>query len=84
MMRVKATNKYKELNLQDNELGRIPAEGEEWEVTEERYNVLTKTNKYNAVFVEKVLPTEPERLTTTTTQEELKEQKKKTARKKKA
>ncbi|MCI8486138.1 MAG: hypothetical protein HFJ20_03400 [Clostridia bacterium] len=53
-MKVKATNKYKELNVQDNELGRIPEEGEEWEVTEERYKVLTETNKFNTVFVEKV------------------------------
>jgi hypothetical protein len=53
-MKVKATNKYKELNIQDNELGRIPKAGEEWEVTEERYKVLTETNKFNTVFVEKV------------------------------
>jgi len=53
-MKVKATNKYKELGLQDNELGRIPEAGEEWEVTEERYKVLTETNKFNTVFVEEV------------------------------
>ena len=53
-MLVKATNKYEELNLKDNELGRIPKEGEQFEVTEERHKVLTQTNKYNAVFVEKV------------------------------
>ena len=53
-MLVRATNKYKELNLKDNELGRIPNEGETFKVTEERYEVLTKTNKFNAVFVEKV------------------------------
>lgn len=53
-MLVKATNKYEELNLKDNELGRIPQEGETFEVTEERYKVLTQTNKFNAVFVEKV------------------------------
>lgn len=53
-MLVKATNKYEELNLKDNELGRIPKEGEQFEVTEERHKVLTQTNKYNAVFVERV------------------------------
>lgn len=53
-MLVKATNKYKQLNLKDNELGRIPEEGETFEVTEERYKVLTQTNKFNAIFVEKV------------------------------
>ena len=53
-MLVKATDKYAKLNIQDNELGRIPKTGEEWEISEERYKVLTKTNKYNTVFVEKV------------------------------
>lgn len=53
-MKVKATNKYKELGLQDNELRRIPEAGEEWEVTEERFKVLTETNKFNTVFVEEV------------------------------
>lgn len=53
-MLVRATDKYEKLNIQDNELGRIPKPGEEWEITEERYKVLTKTNKYNTVFVEKV------------------------------
>lgn len=53
-MLVKATDKYEKLNLKDNELGRIPKEGEEWEVSKERYKVLTKTNKFNTVFVEKV------------------------------
>lgn len=53
-MLVKATDRYEKLNIQDNELGRIPKAGEEWEISEERYKVLTKTNKYNTVFVEKV------------------------------
>ena len=53
-MKVRATSKYEELKLQDNELGRIPKAGEEFEVTEERFEVLTKTNKFNVVFVEKV------------------------------
>lgn len=53
-MLVRATNKYEKLKLEDKELKRIPKEGEEWEVTEERYEVLTKKNKYNEVFVEKV------------------------------
>lgn len=53
-MLVKATKKYEELNIKDNELGRIPKEGEKWKVSEERFEVLTKTNKYNVVFVERV------------------------------
>lgn len=53
-MLVKATDKYEKLNLQDNELGRIPKTGERFEISEERYEVLTKTNRFNEVFVEKV------------------------------
>lgn len=53
-MLVRATDKYEKLNLKDNELGRIPKKGEDFEVSEERFEVLTKTNKYKAVFVEKV------------------------------
>lgn len=53
-MLVRATDKYEKLNLKDNELGRMPKKGEEFEVSKERFEVLTKTNKYKAVFVEKV------------------------------
>lgn len=53
-MLVKATNKYKELNLQDKELQRIPEEGEIFEVSNERFKVLTKDNDFKEVFVEKV------------------------------
>ena len=63
-MKVKATNKYKELSLIDNELGRMPEEGEEFEVSEERFKVLTETNKFNEVFVEKVDETNNTKKTT--------------------
>lgn len=53
-MLVKATDKYEKLNLKDNELGRIPEAGEEFEVSEERFKVLTQTNRFNVKFVEKV------------------------------
>ena len=53
-MKVRATDKYEKLNLKDNELNRIPKAGEEFEVTKERYEVLTKTNRFREVFVEKV------------------------------
>ena len=53
-MLVRATDKYEKMKLKDNELGRIPKAGEEFEVSEERYEVLTKTNKFNVVFVEKI------------------------------
>lgn len=54
VMLVRATDKYERMNLKDNVLDRIPKAGEEFEVTEERFEVLTKTNKFNVVFVEKV------------------------------
>lgn len=53
-MKVRATDKYEKLNIKDNELGRIPKQGEEFEVSEERFKVLTQTNKFNVAFVEKV------------------------------
>lgn len=53
-MLVRATDKYEELNVKDMKLDRKPKKGEEWEITEERFEVLTKNNPYNAVFVEKV------------------------------
>lgn len=53
-MLVRATDQYEKLKLKDNLLNRIPKQGEEFEVSEERFEVLTKTNKFNVVFVEKV------------------------------
>lgn len=77
-MLVKATNKYEKLNIKDKELNRVPKEGEEFEISEERYKVLTETNKYKEIFVKKVLPKEVEKLNTVT-----KTATKKTTRKKK-
>ena len=54
-MKVKATNEYVKRNLQDVELKRIPKEGDVFEVSEERFEVLNGKNKFNAVFVEKVV-----------------------------
>ena len=53
-MKVKATEMYNKLNVKDKELGRIPEVGEEFEISEERYEVLTKTNKFKVAFVSKV------------------------------
>ena len=53
-MLVRARDKYEELNIEDIELKKKPKKGDEWEITEERFEVLTKNNPYNAVFVEKV------------------------------
>lgn len=53
-MKVRATNKYKVLGVSDSQLGFIPEEGYEFEVTEERFKALSVNNSYNATFVVKV------------------------------
>ena len=53
-MKVKATNNYEKFNVEDKELKRIPKEGEVFEVTEERYKVLSGENKWKVAFVEEV------------------------------
>ena len=80
-MLVRATDKYEKLNLKDNELNRIPKVGEEFEVSKERYEVLTKTNKFNVVFVEKV--EEVKEVETATKKVKTEKAVKKTTRKKK-
>jgi hypothetical protein len=54
-MKVRATDKYEKLNVEDRILGRIPKAGEEFEITEERYKELTETNSFGVVFVEAVV-----------------------------
>ena len=53
-MKVKATNEYEKRNLQDAELKRVPKQGEIFEVSKERFEILNGKNRFNAVFVEKV------------------------------
>lgn len=53
-MKVKATKKYEELNVQDLELKRIPKAEEEFEVSEERFEILNGKNTYKTIFVKKV------------------------------
>lgn len=55
-MLVKATNMSAKLKVRIKELHRIAAPGEEFEVSEARFEVLSGKNKYKAVFV---LPVEP-------------------------
>lgn len=50
-MRVVATNKYQELNIMDGTLQRIPMEGEEFEISEDRFELLNGNNFYKVVFV---------------------------------
>lgn len=53
-MKVKATGEFKRLDVQPKELDTIPEEGKVFNVTEERFNVLSGNNNYKTVFVEKV------------------------------
>ena len=57
---VKALNAYKEHNLLDNELGFIPEEGYEWEVSKERLDVLLGENGFGIKFVELVKELNPD------------------------
>lgn len=50
--KVKTLNTYRLLNVKDEELNRIPNEGEEIEVSETRLNKLLGNNKFNVAFVE--------------------------------
>lgn len=52
-MKVRATNVYEQKHIEDAELKRIPKAGEEWEISEERYNQLMN-NVYGLKFVEPV------------------------------
>ena len=52
-MIVTATDEFRKQNKKPKELDYIPKEGEEFEVTEERYRELALNNKYKVAFVEK-------------------------------
>ena len=51
---VEALNVYKDKNIKDNELNRIPEEGEQWVVSSERKEVLLGNNKHNIVFIKDI------------------------------
>jgi hypothetical protein len=70
---VKALNTYKEQNLLDNELGFIPEEGYEWEVSKERLDVLLGENGFGMKFVELVKEINLEEQENQTSNEENKE-----------
>ena len=50
-MKVRATDKYEKLNIKDEILNRIPKAGEVFEVSDERFKVLSGNNEYNEVFI---------------------------------
>ena len=54
-MKVKATKAYKELKLKAVELGRVPEEGEIFEIKNEKFSYLNGNNKHKKVFVEKLI-----------------------------
>ena len=53
-MKVKATNEFKRLGVHPIELGYIPEEGKEFEVTEERFNKLNGNNNFHTIFVKPI------------------------------
>lgn len=56
MIKVKALDTYKRLNVKDKNVGRVLPIGYEMLIDEERYGVLTGNNKYNEAFVEPIEP----------------------------
>ena len=56
MKKVVATDQYAKLMVEDGVLQRIPMEGEEFEVSEERYNILSKAenNPFGVVFIKDI------------------------------
>jgi len=55
-VKVEALNTYELYNITDAQLGRIPKEGEQFEITKERLNVLLGNNPSGKVFVKIVEP----------------------------
>lgn len=55
-VKVEALDTYKKFQILDGELGRIPDEGEQFEVTKERLNILMGNNESGRVFVKIVEP----------------------------
>lgn len=53
-MKVRATGEYQKRNITDGEQGRILEEGEIFEVSEERFDVLNGNNAFGVVFVERL------------------------------
>ena len=54
MIKVRATDVYEKNGILDKELQIIPKKGHEFEVTDERYSILSGNNKRKLVFVEKI------------------------------
>lgn len=59
-VKVEALGTYKQFNVIDTELGRVPEEGEQFEITKERLNILSGNNELGKVFVKIVEPVKQE------------------------
>ena len=59
-VKVEALGTYKQFNVIDTELNKIPEEGEQFEITKERLNVLMGNNELGKVFVKIVEPVKKE------------------------
>ena len=55
-VKVEALDTYEKLNITDAVLGRVPKEGEQFEVTKERLNILMGNNAGGRIFVKIVEP----------------------------
>ena len=57
--KVRATDEWEKRGISDAVLGHIPKPGEKYEIDEDRLDLLTGNNEYNAVFVEVVEKKQP-------------------------
>lgn len=55
MILVEALETYEKNKIRDKELNRIPKKGEQFKVTEKRFEELLGKNDYQLVFVKKVV-----------------------------
>lgn len=53
-MKVRATNEYQKRNITDKELGRVIQEGEIFDISDERFEILNGNNSFNCIFVERL------------------------------
>ena len=60
-VKVEALDTYKKFNILDGELNKVPDEGEQFEVTKERLNILLGNNASGRVFVKIVEPVKEEK-----------------------
>lgn len=72
---VEALDTYEKNNITDNDLGRVPRNGEQFEVSKERLDVLLGNNKHGLVFVRLVEKYEQEEKTENKPEKKVKKKK---------